>query len=354
MQHITPGQLVRAINDLPRDRSYRYVNPSTRTHIKIQEVQLPVGPIYIKRFNPSRGESESEAQVQTISTHMLARIAGAFIPYRPINFDRVLGGSYNTRSALEALLAHAPQFFTCMPGRVDSYTGEEVSGHKHLMWCPDDAHRLGEITSKETDIVISELPTADLPYDGVVVPPELLNEQTGAAIQRQHARIQVALILIGQKLGFKTWIAQNDHAIVYKDKRLNQLEGVIPNSQDIKLLESFESASTSIRLIDCVWFSNTVHMPAVMEIEHSTGVITGLVRMQKFQEKVPSLQTRYVIIAPDADKQKVAQQVNEPQFSSLNAKFFPYSGVEELLWISQRRELKGTSRDFIESFMESV
>ena len=64
-------------------------------------------------------------------------------------------------------------------------------------------------------------------------------------------------------------------------------------------------------------------MPAVMEVEHSTGVTSGLTRMKNFQDKfIPLQDVRYVIVASDEDRTKVIKEANKPQFQKLNTRFF--------------------------------
>ncbi len=103
---------------------------------------------------------------------MIWRIANAFSPNQPINFDRVLAGSYNTRSVLEALLAHTPQFHFCYPGRIETTGGNPVikRGHKHLMWTPNEPHKKGVVREMKTEIVISEVPTLEAFYDALILP----------------------------------------------------------------------------------------------------------------------------------------------------------------------------------------
>lgn len=108
MQRVTGYNLVSAINQLPRNHDYNYINPKTRGLIQIVRVELPVGPIIIKRCNPDKGESFAAANEVSISTEMIWRIANAFYEGQPINVDRVLGASYNTRSVLESLIAYTP------------------------------------------------------------------------------------------------------------------------------------------------------------------------------------------------------------------------------------------------------
>lgn len=103
---LTASNLVRSIQRLPRDRWYDYVNESTTTQVKVIDVVQPEGPIAIERKIIKR--EEVAIKRQTISIKMLWRVANAIREGLPISIDRVLGASYNTRSALEALLAHTP------------------------------------------------------------------------------------------------------------------------------------------------------------------------------------------------------------------------------------------------------
>src|SRR5438445_6714889 len=103
-------------------------------------VTEPHGPIRIKRFNPQKGKPASAAKVESISAGMIRRVANAIAENVPLNLDRVLGGSYNTRSAFETLLAHTPEFYFCYPGRIDvSESSSEIKeGHKHIVWLPEE------------------------------------------------------------------------------------------------------------------------------------------------------------------------------------------------------------------------
>lgn len=354
---LTASNIVSAIGQLPRDRTYQYINPKTKNQIEIAHVTYPEGPIIIKRYNPTKGEISSNTKEESISPQMIWRIANAFMPNHPINFDRVLGASYNTRSVLETLLAHTPQFYYCYPGRIEiiSSSSQIKGGHKHLIWSPDQPHELGIIGNTNTEIVISEVPNVEIFYDALTVPDDLLAGELDIDIQRRHAQMQIALISIGQQLGYKTWIAQNDKGIIYNNKRIGEMDGVIPSLQSSgTVISAFTDALRAALLIDCIWFKNARLMPAVIEIEHSTGVTSGLTRMKGFQDLLPPFPTRYVIVAPDEDRDKVVREANRGQFQSLNAKFFPYSSVEELYALCQRRKIRGISEEFLDCYMEPI
>lgn len=355
VRRLTTNELVRMLSDLPRNRDYRYVHTATRTQIRIVDIGLPEGPVTIRRYNPAKGQSANSVEDETISVAMLARLADAFVPDQPVNVDRLFGGSYNTRSALEALVAHTPQFYTSYPGRFDSYTGEIKRGHKHLLWMPDEPHQQAVIVERDTDRVISERPPIELPLANLEVPDDLIEPEVDIDIQRQHARIQVALVLIGLQFRYQCWVARNDHHIIYNGNRIVDIDGVIEDlASGNTLISPHTRAVRAAHLIDCIWFGNSRLMPAVMEVEHSTGVTSGLTRMLGLYNEMPAIRSRYVIVAPDEDRQRVVREINREQFESLECKYFPYSSVLELLWLCQHRNLRGVTEDFLDCYFEEV
>lgn len=352
---VTAQNLVRAINNLPRDRVYNYVHKANRGHIVIHRVQEPEGPIEIKRYNPEKGGTLAKAKVESISTQMLWRLANAILPEMPVNVDRVFGGSYNTRSVLETLLAHTSLFYACRPDRIEQ-SGSSTSvkkGHKHLLYLPNEPHVDLSINWKEVDLQISEIALPDVAYQGIDLETLPIHPDMSVGQRRRHAQIQVLLVLIGQQLGFKTWVAANDHAIQYAGERIIEMDSVVKRLSDEKQMVGYPEAASAARLIDCVWFKNGRLMPAVMEVEQSTGVTSGLVRMKGFYDLLPpNPNYRWTIVAPDEDRSKVYEKANRDQFRDLDTRFFPYSAVEELYSLCDRRKPEGVTDQFLDCFME--
>jgi hypothetical protein len=357
MEKLTASNLVAFINQLDKKNIYNYLNPRNKGLIQIVNVEKPEGPIWINRWDPSKGQTKKSKKAATISPEMIWRVANAISVGQPFNIDRILGASFNTRSVLETLLALTPQFQYCYPGRIESIAGKAKvkKGHKHLIWTPNKPHRSGITNEIKTEIVISEVPSLEVVYDSLTLPSDFKPTELDVNIQRRHSQIQVALYIIGKQLNFRTWIAQNDKGILYKEKKLGESDGVIVSLKDEKLLVAYEEASRAALLIDCIWFKNGKLMPAVMEVEHSTGVTSGLTRMKNFQDKFIQLRdVRYVIVAPDEDRSKVIKEANKPQFHSLNTRFFSYSAVEELTALCQKRKLRGVTEEFLDCYMEPV
>lgn len=356
MERITGYNLVRFINQLPKNQVYNYVNPTTKGLIRIVDVELPNGPIFFKRWNPAKGGTEATATKESISTEMIWRLANSFYEGQPINVDRVFGASYNTRSVLEALLAYTPQFYFCYPGRIMDLAGHSSieKGHKHLIWKPEEPHKNGVLAEAKTEVAISEIPMAAAVYDALDIPDAVYNS-SGMDIEasRRHTQIQIALYLIGRQLGYRTWIAQNDKGIKYNGKPLVEHNGIIRSLYDVDLVRAFKGAATASAFIDCIWFKEELYMPAVMEVEHTTGVTSGLQRMLNFYNHIPRIATRYVIVAPDEDRELVVREATKPAFKELDARYFPYSAVEELYSLCQRRNLKGITEEvFLDCFIE--
>lgn len=358
MSKITAYNLVRAISQLPRNINYNYINPRTPGLIHIENVLLPAGPVQFRRWNPNKGESYRSARVESISSEMLWRVANALNAGDPINLDRLLGGSYNTRSVLETLIALTPEFYYCYPGRIKDIDGHSTieHGHKHIIWLPETPHEQGVLTEKSVpNMAISEIPMQSVTYDNLILPKDMVvGGEMNIEVVRRHTQIQIALYLIGLQLGYRTWIAQNDKGIVYKDKPLIEQPGIVQALNGENIISAFPGAEPSAKFIDCIWFQNHRFMPAVMEVEHTTGITSGLTRMKGLQDAMPAFNTRYVIVAPDDDREKVVDEINRAQFISLDARYFPYSSVEELYYICTHRNLHGITQDFLDCYMEKV
>lgn len=364
MTTITANNLVRAIGSIPKlyKTDFNYINPNNSGLFRVISIDGLDGPIKIKRWWPNHKDEEkrtfSKAKTESISKGALWRISNALSEGEPLNVDRVLGASYNWRSVLETLIALTPQFYTCKPGRIEDQGGRVniKSGQKHILWLPQDPHANGIITEKEIEnMAVSEIPAKTVVYDSIVFPDsKLIADGMDIEVRRRHAQIQIALYLIGLQLGFRTWIANNDKGIIYKEKPLYQHEGIIPTLESDTNIVTNNHAANLALLIDCIWFKNGIHMPAVMEVEHTTGVISGLDRMKGLYDAIPDFKTKYVIVAPDEDRGLVTEKINLPRYKCLDARYFPYSSVEELWHLCYHRGLHGVTPEFLDCYMEKV
>ena len=195
---LTASNLASAINQLPRDREYNYINPDNTHRIMVENVISPEGPIKFRRYDPSKGETLADAKLESISANMLWRLANAISEGVPVNVDQVYNGSYNTRAVLESLLAHSPQFYFCNPGRVQFINGrsEAKDGHKHIVFMPNKPHSNGLLC--KTDIAYVSTITHETAQAGIDLNNYKPVKTMTIEQKREHAGIQIALVLIGK------------------------------------------------------------------------------------------------------------------------------------------------------------
>ena len=354
---ISAANLVAAIAKLPRTTEYNYFSPRNSGRIFISRVESPEGPIHIKRYNPNKGETLQAAEEESISSPMLHRVANAIREGVPINLDRILGASYNTRSVLESLIGLTPQFHFCMPGRIliENSTTSIEKGHKHLIWIPSEPHNQGVYSKKEINLTISEMPSVETIYEAVALPEAQESDfAINPELRRIHAQIQFALVKIADGLSCRSFIAKNDQSIKVGDKRFAEMHGVVCDLHSENMFSAYGEAANSGSLIDLIWLKNGKFMPAVIEIEHTTGVTSGLSRMKNFKDKFLELAgTRYVIAAPDEDRDKVIKECSKQQFKDLRPCFLPFSNVHELYHLETKGRLKNMPVSIFDNFLEN-
>lgn len=349
----TATDICRALSTLDKSRYYGYLDQKNHGEIRIVSVKMPEGPIIIQR---RKSANKPFSKNVSISSQMLWRTANALNSGIPINMDRVLGGSYNTRSVLEALLANTAEIYTCLPGRIESINGKETiaRGHKHIV-LSDSPHELGLVQSIDLgdDCVISEIPSVSMMYD-VVPAVRKANDPLKIEIRRRHSQIQVALAEIASAMGMRTWLAVEDHGIKYNGKLITEYPFIVKDLRQEPSINNYPDAMDVAKHIDCMYFNGG--LPYAFEVEHTTGVTSGLTRMLSFKNQGPNYSTRYVIVAPDEDRKLVMSKAQPEQFDDIAPLYFAYSHVEDLYSFIRRHggKLRGIKKeDFLLNFMEA-
>jgi len=350
MAKLSGANLVEQISLLQIGQVYKYV--SGRSRLRIVDIKNPEGPVQFVNIDANgqilRAGSISKGQLARIAFVCSAR------PNFPLHIDRIFSASSNNRSALETLLAYTPNFFICYPKRVDIYTGEILQDLKHIMWCPDEEHAIGQWQEKEYEELITEAVDLGVDFGRITITEANLSDEFDTIeAKTTHTQMQIALLEIGNALNCQTWIARNDRSIQVRDTTLGHLHGVIQSLDEMSIFHK-KVMKEKAALIDCIWFAEGGNrIPAVMEIEHTTGVTSGLTRMSKLKETLGDISPVFTIVAPDQLRGKVVSEANDQHFRALRARFMPYSTVRELYGLVQRHSLAGTvDYRFAQAFME--
>jgi type II restriction enzyme len=142
-----------------------------------------------------------------------------------------------------------------------------------------------------------------------------------------HTEIQGWLRDLGTALGYDIWIASNDKNRLYLGARLS--EGCLDSLPDP--IRSSDAADT-VSLIDVLWVSKeSGRIVAAFEVEHSTSIYSGIVRMLDLALGVPEhAGAAFFLVAPDVREQDVRAQFARPAFSRVSELDVRYLGHSQL------------------------
>ena len=127
-----------------------------------------------------------------------------------------------------------------------------------------------------------------------------------------HTEIQWLLLKLGNDLGLDIWVARNDrgrHHAGFKFAELPRLLNDLPRQFDLPTMRIIE-------MIDVLWLKGSAIVGA-FEIESTTSIYSGLLRMADLVAMQPNLNIPLYIVAPDERRSKVMTEVNRPAFQQL-------------------------------------
>ena len=134
---------------------------------------------------------------------------------------------------------------------------------------------------------------------------------------------------LGFRLGFDVWIASNDQSRGYQNGTLGQgCLATLPSA--IQTI----AGGDAVRLIDVLWLEKETHVPvAAFEVEHSTSIYSGIVRMLDLALgfKANNCPIRLFLVAPDKRADEVRFQLRRPAFSMVQHTtffFIPYGELQ--------------------------
>jgi hypothetical protein len=206
-----------------------------------------------------------------------------------------------------------------------------------------ESKRVFELSMSDRRVLKEPKTVKTLGREVVVVVPEDDNHEADAVQIRASHKMQALIAEVGAKMGFKVWIPRADRAkvIVHIDKALHKdlIEGDLPLNYDDATLNTIEQ-------IDVIWMAGR-SMSRAFEVEHTTAVYSGLLRMADLLALQPNMDISLHIVAPDDRQEKVLRELKRPVFSLLHkgplyesCSFIPYSSFEEIAKLSHLEFMK--------------
>ena len=169
---------------------------------------------------------------------------------------------------------------------------------------------------------------------------------------RESIKYQAILAQIGEKMGFSIWIPRNDRSRVLHEWKAGNdtLLEQLPLNYD-------EATLRTIEQIDVLWLKKRSIIRA-FEVEHTTSVYSGILRMADLLALQPNMDIKLHIVAPVSRRDKVFQELQRPVFSLLEkgalSEFCTYISYDSLDELARQKHLSHLSDSVLEEYAEEV
>ena len=138
-------------------------------------------------------------------------------------------------------------------------------------------------------------------------------DQVPATSRQESVQMQAKVARIGAEMGFRIWVPRNDKG---------QVQEHIPGSMHGTFLEDLplnynDATIRTIEQIDVLWLKGR-SMARAFEIEHTTAIYSGLLRMADLLALQPNMDIHLHIVAPVERREQVLREIRRPVFSLLD------------------------------------
>lgn len=135
------------------------------------------------------------------------------------------------------------------------------------------------------------------------------------AQDQTHTQMQYLLSCIGKALGYSVCIAVNDRNRSFDGKRLSDV--CLPCLPSLNVEDAIRD---TIALIDVLWIEpSSGRIIAAFEVEKSTSIYSGILRLSDLSMALPSHETRLWLVIPDSRQREVDAQLARPSFAKNGA-----------------------------------
>jgi hypothetical protein len=293
-----------------------------------------------------------------ITDSLIANLQSRYGPSRQIGRSSVFAFNLSLTCSINysKLLRGHKFFFGIIPAMADpTYTFEKtIHGEFILLVCGSvDAvlvlprrimlEMLVDVTSRRVDVFVENgiyiLQTTKHPKLDVseflnafptAISKEAINFNPAnepESNSRDHVRIQHSLITLGRAEGCGIWVPINDKNLAHQGQAFSDLTlGRLPN------FGFDENTRRIVQNIDVLWLQGNVIRKA-FEIESTTSIYSGLLRLNDLSLAQPNNQIELFIAAPERRKPRVFDQLTRPTFQPLvhGCRFISFEEISKLI-----------------------
>lgn len=171
----------------------------------------------------------------------------------------------------------------------------------------------------------------------------------------ESMKIQALIARIGERMGMNIWLPRRDRGRVLSEWEPEDetLLEYLPLNYDDTTLKTIEN-------IDVLWIKGRSIIRA-FEVEHTTSIYSGILRMADLMALQPNLNIRSHIVAPDERKNKVLDEIRRPVFSLLekgplseSCSFISYDSIKSLNEEKNLEHMRDTVLEDYEELAEEI
>jgi len=193
----------------------------------------------------------------------------------------------------------------------------------------------------------AEIPVDDEENAESAPVPDLPSEE------RQSIKMQALICRIGALMHYKIWVPKSDR---------NRVLAETPSVHHCEFIDKLplnynDATILTIEQIDVLWLKNRSIVRA-FEVEGTTAVYSGLLRMADLLALQPDLNIRLHIVAPDERSEKVMKELRRPVFLYLDGgpmsnscSLITYS---DLMDLSNLQHLEHMNSDIVSEYEQRV
>ena len=191
----------------------------------------------------------------------------------------------------------------------------------------------------------------------VTIPSEEDNEEENEDVNiesedgpRESIQIQSLLAKIGSAMGLKIWLPKSDRSRVLENwfPEADVLLDTLPINYDPVAMKTIEN-------IDVLWLNKRTILRA-FEVEHTTSIYSGILRMADLLALIPNIDIKLHIVAPLSRKDKVLEEIQRPVFSLLErgpmAELCTYLSYDSIKELASHEHLSYLSNEVVEEYTE--
>ncbi len=139
-----------------------------------------------------------------------------------------------------------------------------------------------------------------------------VDEEKDQDSNRIHVKMQYKLLELGTKMGLKVWVASDDRSKSFEGKLFSELPAMLstlPTNVRARVSQSSER-------VDVLWLENN-KVVAAFEVEHSTSIDSGLLRMSDMSIELNDADIAINIVAPSDRLEEVRKKLNRSTYKKL-------------------------------------